>query len=50
MQTSAAAYWDVKHDGLVKVPWENGTVHALVTVFGLAISPGEHAGDGAPLV
>ena len=41
MQTSAAAFWDTRHDGLVKVPFENSTIHALVTVFGLAVSPSE---------
>lgn len=37
MVSSASTYWDATKDGLCKVKWENGTIHCLVTVFGISI-------------
>jgi dynein light chain Tctex-type 1 len=39
LHTAAAAYWDAKVDGLAKVGWENGTMHAIATVYALALQP-----------
>ena len=37
--TSNTMYIDTKVDSFVKVPWENGTMHCIVTVYGVAIFP-----------
>lgn len=39
LHTAAGAFWDTKKDGICKVPWENATMHAIVTVFGLSATP-----------
>ena len=39
LHTAAGAFWDTKKDGICKVPWENSTMHCIVTVFGLATTP-----------
>jgi dynein light chain Tctex-type 1 len=39
LHTAAGAFWDTKKDGICKVPWENSTMHCIVTVFGLATAP-----------
>jgi len=31
--------------GFCKVPWENSTMHCIVTVYGLAIEPSPTGGD-----
>ena len=32
-------YCDTKLDSFVKVPWENQTMHCIVTVYGICIFP-----------
>ena len=39
MFTSNTMYCDTKLDSFVKVPWENPTMHCIVTVYGIAIFP-----------
>jgi dynein light chain Tctex-type 1 len=39
LHTAAGAFWDKKKDGICKVPWENATMHAIVTIFGLSATP-----------
>ena len=39
MFTSNTMYCDTKVDAFVKVPWENQTMHCIVTVYGMAIFP-----------
>ncbi len=39
MFTSNTMYCDTKLDSFVKVPWENATMHCIVTVYGIAIFP-----------
>jgi len=43
LHTAAGAFWDRARDGICKVPWENATMHCVVTVFGLCVSPGAAA-------
>ncbi|CAM9625742.1 unnamed protein product [Ectocarpus fasciculatus] len=35
--TSATMVWD-QVDGLCKVPWQNSTMHCIVTVYGLSVN------------
>eukprot|EP00500_Bicosoecida_sp_ms1_P002962 CAMPEP_0203814920 /NCGR_PEP_ID=MMETSP0115-20131106/6777_1 /ASSEMBLY_ACC=CAM_ASM_000227 /TAXON_ID=33651 /ORGANISM="Bicosoecid sp, Strain ms1" /LENGTH=122 /DNA_ID=CAMNT_0050723805 /DNA_START=24 /DNA_END=392 /DNA_ORIENTATION=- len=45
LHTTATTFWDVKKDGFCKVPWENSTMHCIVTVYGLAIEPSSAGGE-----
>ena len=45
LHTAAGAYWDSRKDGMCKMAWENTTIHCIVTVFGLGISPSPQASD-----
>lgn len=45
LYTTATTFWDTKKDGMCKVPWENSTMHCIVTVYGLAISPSMSSGE-----
>ncbi|GMH84647.1 hypothetical protein TL16_g09983 [Triparma laevis f. inornata] len=36
--TSAATFWDGQKDGVCKVSWDNETMHAVVTVYGLSVN------------
>ncbi len=38
MNTSTSTYWDAAKDGFCKVPWQNGTMHCIVTVFGICVN------------
>jgi dynein light chain Tctex-type 1 len=38
MNTAATCFWDTNKDGHCKYPWENSTMHCIVTVFGMAIN------------
>lgn len=38
MNTSASMHWDASKDGFCKVPWQNLTMHCVVTVFGLSVN------------
>ena len=38
MTTSAACYWDGGKDGKTRVPFENDTMHCIVTVYGLSVN------------
>ncbi|GMI40736.1 hypothetical protein TrCOL_g10101 [Triparma columacea] len=38
MTTSAACYWDGAKDGKTRVPFENDTMHCIVTVYGLSVN------------
>eukprot|EP00929_Paragymnodinium_shiwhaense_P075329 TRINITY_DN38506_c0_g1_i1.p1 TRINITY_DN38506_c0_g1~~TRINITY_DN38506_c0_g1_i1.p1 ORF type:complete len:122 (+),score=21.89 TRINITY_DN38506_c0_g1_i1:45-410(+) len=45
LYTTATTYWDTKKDGMCKVPWENSTMHCIVTVYGVAIAPSMSSGE-----
>ena len=36
--TSTSTFWDTKKDGYCKVPWQNSTMHCIVTVYGLSVN------------
>lgn len=38
LNTSASMHWDTSKDGFCKVPWQNSTMHCVVTVFGLCVN------------
>lgn len=38
LNTSVSMYWDASKDGYCKVPWQNGTMHCIVTVYGLSVN------------
>jgi len=38
LNTSASMFWDTTKDGHCKVPWQNGTMHCLVTIYGLSVN------------
>ena len=37
LMSTSSFYWDIFKDGVSKVSWENETIHALITVFGLCV-------------
>eukprot|EP00499_Haloplacidia_sp_CaronLabIsolate_P007950 CAMPEP_0196782550 /NCGR_PEP_ID=MMETSP1104-20130614/11592_1 /TAXON_ID=33652 /ORGANISM="Cafeteria sp., Strain Caron Lab Isolate" /LENGTH=120 /DNA_ID=CAMNT_0042152789 /DNA_START=1 /DNA_END=363 /DNA_ORIENTATION=+ len=45
LHTAATCFWDGKTDGYCKVPWENSTMHCIVTVYGMAIMPSPQPGE-----
>lgn len=38
LNSSASMHWDTAKDGFCKVPWQNGTMHCIVSVFGLSVN------------
>jgi dynein light chain Tctex-type 1 len=38
MTTSTSMQWDAGKDGSCKIPWQNGTMHCIVTIFGLSVT------------
>ena len=36
VNSSTSMHWDASKDGLCKVPWQNATMHCIVTVYGLS--------------
>jgi dynein light chain Tctex-type 1 len=38
LNTSVSMHWDTSKDGYCKVPWQNATMHSIVTVYGLSIN------------
>jgi dynein light chain Tctex-type 1 len=38
LNTSYSAHWDMAKDGYCKVPWQNQTMHCIVTVYGLCVN------------
>ena len=39
LHAAAAALWDAKKDGVCSMAWENASMHCIVTVAGLALTP-----------
>lgn len=37
LNSSVSMHWDATKDGFCKVPWQNATMHCLVTVFGMSV-------------
>lgn len=38
LNTSYSAHWDTAKDGYCKVPWQNSTMHCIVTVYGVCVN------------
>mgnify|MGYP003386517109 CR=1 FL=1 len=38
LNTSASMFWDTTKDGFCKCPWQNSTMHCVVTVYGLSVN------------
>lgn len=38
LNTTASMFWDTTKDGYCKVPWQNQTMHCIVTVYGLSVN------------
>ena len=38
LNTSTSMHWDTSKDGYCKVPWQNLTMHCIVTVYGLSVN------------
>ena len=38
LNSSTSMHWDASKDGLCKVPWQNATMHCIVTVYGLSVN------------
>lgn len=46
LDTAASLFWDFAKDGAVCIPWENSSVHAVVTVYGTSLNADAHEDDG----
>lgn len=38
LNSTTSMQWDVSKDGHCKVPWENPTMHCIVSVYGLSVN------------
>lgn len=38
LNTSTTFFWDNKNDEYCKVPWQNETIHCIVTVFAVSLN------------
>ncbi len=38
LTTAVSMHWDAKKDGSCKIPWQNSTMHCIVTVYGVAVN------------
>ena len=38
LATSASMHWDTQKDGFCKVPWQNATMHCVVTIYGISVT------------
>lgn len=38
LNSTASMHWDATKDGFCRVPWQNPTMHCIVTVFGLSVN------------
>lgn len=38
LNTTASMFWDAAKDGHCKVPWQNATMHCVVTIYGLSVN------------
>ncbi len=45
VHTAAGAYWDAKKDGMCKLYYHNDTMHCVISVFGIALSPSVPVAD-----
>lgn len=45
LNSSCSMHWDTTKDGYCKVPWQNGTMHCIVTVYGLSVNIDDKEND-----
>jgi dynein light chain Tctex-type 1 len=38
LNLTTSMFWDSAKDGYCKVPWQNSTMHCIVTVYGLSVN------------
>ena len=38
LNTSNSMFWDTGKDGYCKVPWQNATMHCIVTIYGICVN------------
>lgn len=38
MTTSTSMHWDAGKDGYCKIPWQNATMHCVVSIFGASVT------------
>jgi dynein light chain Tctex-type 1 len=38
LNTACSMHWDAAKDGYCKIPWQNTTIHCVVTVYGLCVN------------
>lgn len=38
LNTTASMFWDKTKDGHCKIPWQNATMHCLVTIYGISVN------------
>lgn len=38
LNSTASMFWDASKDGHCKVPWQNSTMHCVVTIYGLSVN------------
>jgi dynein light chain Tctex-type 1 len=37
LNTSYSTHWDTGKDGYCKIPWQNATMHCIVTIYGICV-------------
>ena len=45
LNSSCSMHWDTTKDGYCKVPWQNSTMHCIVTVYGLSVNIDDKEND-----
>jgi len=45
LSSSCSMHWDTTKDGYCKVPWQNSTMHCIVTVYGLSVNLDDKEND-----
>lgn len=38
LNTTTSMFWDTAKDGFCKVPWQNSTMHCIVTIYGICVN------------
>ena len=38
LATTASMHWDTTKDGFCKVPWQNATMHCIITICGISVT------------
>ena len=38
LNTTSSMHWDASKDGFCKVPWQNATMHCVISIYGLSVN------------